>query len=80
MAKSGEARTKPGTGRTRASQIFISSRVLLQSCRKQTNTQQYQILWIYQYKAHDSGESWHESGIKSGLKETKYAGYQIPPS
>ena len=47
-AKSGMARTKPGKGRTRESKNAVSSCILLQSCRKQTNSQQYQILRIYQ--------------------------------
>lgn len=64
-AKSGKTRTKPGKGRTRSSQIAVSSCVLLQTCRKQTNTQQYQILKIYRWNAHDSGELGHESGTKT---------------
>ena len=46
--KSGKGRTKPGKGRTRESKNAVSSFILLQSCRKQTNSQQYQILRIYQ--------------------------------
>src|SRR5664279_620635 len=44
----GKTRTKSGKGRTRESKNAVSSCILLQSCKKQTNSQQYQILRIYQ--------------------------------
>jgi len=64
-AKSGKTRTKPGKGRTRESKNTVSSCILLQSCRKQTNSQQYQILRIYQWNAHDFDNLEREFGTKS---------------
>ena len=64
-AKSGKTRTKPGKGRTRESKNAVSSCILLQSCRKQTNSQQYQILRIYQWNAHDFDNLEREFGTKS---------------
>src|ERR1017187_4086273 len=54
-----------GKGRTRESKNVVSSCILLQSCRKQTNSQQYQILRIYQLNAHDFDNLECEFGTKS---------------
>ena len=86
--KSGKGRTKSGKtwpyqlgkGRTRESKNAVSSCILLQSCRKQTNSQQYQILRIYQWNAHDFDNLEREFGTKSSQIIGQIRSDQIPPS
>ena len=78
--KSGKTRTKPGKGRTRESKNAVSLCILLQSCRKQTNSQQYQILRIYQWNAHDFDNLEREFGTKSSQIIGQIRSDQIPPS
>ena len=76
----GKTRTKSGKGRTRESKNAVSSCILLQSCRKQTNSQQYQILRIYQWNAHDFDNLEREFGTKSSQIIGQIRSDQIPPS